>query len=218
MEKEFKKVADNVKELLNKESSGHDFYHGLRVLNSALAIQEKEGGNRHVIGVAALIHDICRPWEKRTGKLHFGPEALKIIEGVLEDSGEAPADITAVLEIVRLHDVYDSTSSQEKTLELKIVQDADNLDALGAIGIGRVFAFGGANDVAMYIPGENLSFKEDFVENPQFRRSTVAHFYDKLLKLKDNMNTDTGMNMAEGRHEKMVEFLDEFFREWKGNA
>lgn len=219
VEKEFQKVADRVHEYLNKEPSGHDFHHAVRVLNNALHIYEKEHkGDRHVIGVAALVHDICRPWEKKTGKSHFGPEALEIIASVLTDAGENDIVIAQVLDIVRLHDVYDWSNPQDKTVELKIVQDADNLDAIGAIGIARTFAFAGAHNCDMYIPGEDLEFRDDFVEDPNHRTSIIAHFYEKLLKLKDNMNTETGKSIAEGRHKIMVEYLDQFMNEWEGTS
>jgi uncharacterized protein len=100
---------------------------------------------------------------------------------------------------------------------LKIVQDADDLDAIGAIGIARTFAFGGANSTPIYIPGENLNFTKDFVDNPNCRTSTIAHFYDKLLKLKQNMNTKTGIRLAKKRNKVMENFLKQFFDEWNGN-
>ena len=104
-----------------------------------------------------------------------------------------------------------------KSIELQIIQDADNLDAIGAIGIARTFAFGGVHNVQMYFPGENLKFNNDFVENPQnLNTSTIAHFYEKLLKLKDNMNTKTAKQIAQKRHQFMEDFLQQFFEEWNG--
>jgi uncharacterized protein len=103
-----------------------------------------------------------------------------------------------------------------KSIELQVLQDADNLDALGAVGIARTFAFGGANDLAIYNPGENLHFDKDFIEDPSHRTSTIAHFYEKLLKLKENMNTKTGKKLARQRHKIMEDFLDQFFAEWEG--
>lgn len=216
MNNDFSKLTDQVKTFLEEESSGHDFYHSERVFNAALHIQEKEGGDKYVIGAAALVHDICRPWEKKTGKSHFGEEALEIIRGVLEKS-EVPQDkISDILKVVSLHDIYDWTEKLEnKSLELQIVQDADNLDAIGAIGIARTFAFGGSHGLSIYNPGENLDFAKDFVEDPNHRTSTIAHFYEKLLKLKDNMNTKTGKEIAGHRHKIMASFLDEFFAEWE---
>ena len=219
MENEFRNVADKVKEILESESCGHDYYHAERVLNNALYIQEKEGrGDRRVIGVSALIHDVCRPWEKQTGKSHFGDEALERIREMLVSVNEDGGVIDAVLEVVKWHDVYDWDNPQEKSIELQIVQDADNLDAIGALGIGRTFAFGGAHGLNMYVPSENHNFDKAFVEDPDHRTSTIAHFYEKLLKLKDNMNTETGKELGEIRHKRMTDFLDNFFEEWNFNS
>jgi len=217
MEEIFRPVADKVKSVLEFESSGHDYYHAERVLNNALHIQEKEAaGDRYVIGISALIHDVCRPWEKETGKSHFGDEALERIRHMLVEIGEKEEVITSVLEVVRLHDMYEWNNPQEKSIELQIIQDADNLDAIGALGIGRTFAFGGAHGLDMYIPGENHHFDTEFVEDPNHRTSTIAHFYEKLLKLRENMNTQTGKKLGDIRHNRMTTFLDDFFQEWNG--
>ena len=214
---EFQSLAKEVQNFLVGESSGHDFYHAERVFNNAIYIQRYEGGDIAFIGSAALVHDICRPWEKKTGKLHFGKEALEIIRKVLKKSGMPEVKIQSVLDVVELHDIYDWTEKMKnKSIELEVVQDADNLDAIGAIGIGRTFAFGGANGRQMYTPGENLTFTNDFVEDPNHRTSTIAHFYEKLLKLKENMNTKTGIQLAEQRHKVMEDFLNQFFNEWEG--
>jgi len=215
---EFNLLADNVKKFLENESSGHDFFHAKRVFNNANYIQKNEGGDRLIIGSAALVHDICRPFEKKTGKSHFGKEALIIIEDVLRKSKITEDKIKPILEVIKLHDIYDWTEkNKNKSIELQIIQDADNLDAIGAIGIGRTFAFGGASSRPMYIPGENLTFIKDFIDNPNKKTSTIAHFYEKLLKLKQNMNTKTGFRIAEQRNQVMENFLKQFFDEWNGN-
>ena len=206
-----------VKEFLEKDSSGHDYYHAERVFNSALTLQAEEGGNLVAIGCAALTHDICRPWEKETGKPHYGDEALEIIRNVLQRTNINSSDLDVTLEIIRYHDIYDWTDKMDnKSIELQVVQDADNLDAIGALGIARTFAFGGSHGLEMYVPGESLVFSEDFVEDPGHRTSTIAHFYEKLLKLKENMNTKTGLRLAAGRHLVMERFLEDFFEEWTG--
>jgi uncharacterized protein len=215
---EFSDIATKVKEFLENESSGHDFYHAERVFNNAIYLQEHEGGDLFVIGAAALIHDVCRPWEKKTGKSHFGEEALKIIEDILHQVNINENKIQQILEVIKLHDIYDWTEKmKDKSVELQIVQDADNLDAIGAIGIGRTFAFGGAHNLQMYCPGENLNFTKDFVEDTKYQTSTIGHFYEKLLRLKDNMNTETGKKIAQIRHQVMEDFLKQFFDEWNGN-
>lgn len=218
MESMFQATADKVKEVLESESTGHDYYHAERVLNNALHIQATEGqGDRYVIGVSSLIHDVCRPWEKETGKSHFGEEALGRIRVMLESINENEEVIERVLEVVKWHDIYDWDNPRAKSVELQIVQDADNLDAIGALGIARTFAFGGALGLNMYVPGENLDFDKAFVDDPGHRTSTIAHFYEKLLKLKENMNTQTGKALGEIRQKRMTDFLDDFLEEWNGS-
>lgn len=121
-----------------------------------------------------------------------------------------------ILHVVALHDIYDRDNPIEKTIELQIVQDADNLDAIGALGIGRTFAFGGAHGLTMYEPGENLHYEKAFEENVGKYTTTVGHFYEKLLKLSEHMNTKTGKQMAKARHEYMEKFLAQFFAERNG--
>ncbi len=197
------------------EKYPNDYFHLLRVSKLAKIIQNIESGNLHVIEVAALVHDLCRPWELESGKSHFGTEALHIIRQFLEDCKLEEEDIIQILELVKRHDEYDWTDKKnDKSLELKIIQDADNLDAMGAIGISRVFAFGGAYKVPIYIADEKLHFENDFVEGTGKKKSSIAHFYEKLLKLKDNMNTQTGKKIAEKRHLLMLNYLDHFFKEF----
>lgn len=215
--KDFKTLAGQARNFLEGEASAHDFHHAERVFNNAMYLQKHEGGDKLVIGFAALVHDICRPWEKKTGKSHFGKEALKIIKKVLENSDVPHDKVQQTLDIVQLHDIYDwSVKHTNKSIELQVVQDADNLDAIGALGIARTFAFGGSNGLPMYIPAENLTFEKDFIDDPKHRTSTIAHFYEKLLKLKQNMNTKTGIEIAKHRHTFMEGFLKEFFDEWEG--
>ena len=217
MEQIFIPVADKVKNVLESESSGHDYYHAERVLNNALYIHDKEkSGDRYIIGVSALIHDVCRPWEKETGKSHFGDEAIERIREMLVGIVDDEKVVNDILDVVRQHDIYDWDNPREKSIELQIVQDADNLDAMGALGIGRTFAFGGAHGLNMYIPGENHDFEKEFIEDPTHRTSTIAHFYEKLLKLREHMNTNTGKTLGEIRHNRMTQFLDDFFEEWNG--
>ena len=218
MEELFKQIADKVQSVLESESSGHDYYHAERVFNNAMYIHENEQrGDRYTIGIAALVHDVCRPWEKETGKSHFGNEALERIGILLNEIAIETVIINSVLEIVRFHDIYDWDNPLEKSIELQIVQDADNLDAIGALGIARTFAFGGAHDLTMYVPGENLTFTKEFKEDVSHRTTTIAHFYEKLLKLHEHMNTPTGKVLGEARHQRMTSFLNDFFEEWNGS-
>lgn len=214
---QFTAIADRVKAVLEAESCGHDYYHAERVFKNALKIQKSENrGDVYIIGVAALAHDLCRPWEKQTGKSHFGEEALSIIAEILLNAGVLKEHLASIIEVIRFHDVYDWDNPQTKSIELQIVQDADRLDAIGALGIARTFAFGGAHGLTMYEPGENLNFTTAFIDAPDHRTTTIAHFYEKLLKLHTNMNTETGSAMAAVRQARMEQFLSDFFAEWNG--
>jgi uncharacterized protein len=203
---------------LDGESCGHDFLHCLRVMKIAedLAHTDFIKINREILAAAALMHDICRPWEKKTGISHFSEEALGIIDEQLDKAEYSAADRLKIIDIIRWHDIYnpEQIPPSSFTDELRVHQDADRIDALGAIGIARTFAFGGSNKLPLFIPGESLSFNEHFIDQPGDKRSSIAHFYEKLLKLRDQMNTPTGRKLAEVRHSRMERFLAEFFEEW----
>lgn len=203
---------------LKTESCGHDYFHCLRVVKIAgeIAHSDYSGVDTGILTAAALMHDVCRPWEKETGLSHFCEDALRLIDGQLAEAEYSDAERLKIIDIVRWHDVYDLSKIPNLSLsnELLIHQDADRVDALGAIGIARTFAFGGSRNLPLFIPGENLSFGEHYIDSPDNRRSSIAHFYEKLLKLKDSMNTTTGKRLAEARHSRMERFLEEFFDEW----
>jgi uncharacterized protein len=211
-------LEKKVKILFHAESSGHDIYHLKRVLNLALHIQEKEGGDRVVIGIAAFLHDIHRIIQNETGIYCTPKDSLEKLKEIVKESGIClpQKQLDKVLRCIEYHEEY-GFSSHGKTvndIETLILQDADNLDAIGAIGIGRTFAYSGANNIPMYEPETPLI--RDIYEESGSNTSTVHHFYSKLLKLKDNMNTNTAKEMARRRHEVMEKYLEEFFVEWKG--
>lgn len=203
---------------LEEESCGHDFLHCIRVVRIAEEIAKADypSINLEILCAAALMHDIFRPWEHKTGRSHFSEEALRLIDGHLETSGFDVDGRLKVVDIIRWHDVYDPTAIPVGSItdELHVHQDADRIDAMGAIGIARTFAFGGARNLPLFVPGENLEFTDYFLESPSHRTSTIAHFYEKLLKLREQMHTPTGKRLAEIRHNRMERFLLEFFEEW----
>ena len=219
MERRLNLLKSLAGEFLGQESCGHDFLHCVRVASLAnqIASTDYPGLNLEIINAAAFMHDICRPWEQQTGKSHFSEEALNLIDEQLVSAKFLPEERLKIIDIIRWHDVYDRSVIPSASMceELLIHQDADRLDAMGAIGIARTFAFGGARNCPMYTPGERLEFDGHFVEDPSKRTSTIAHFYEKLLKLKDNMNTPTGKSFASVRHQRMERFLEDFFEEWK---
>ncbi len=210
------KLEARVREMFASESSGHDIYHLQRVRDTALHIQEKEGGDRLVVGVAALLHDIHRLMEKEKGIFISPTDSLSIIKEILGEVGFPEEKLSHVLGAIEYHEEYDFSSEGKglRDLETQILQDADNLDAIGAIGVGRTFAFGGAHGVPMWIPEK--PFDRATFDESEKDPSTIHHFYAKLFKLKENMNTPTGKQMARERHVFMERFVEQFTAEWKG--
>lgn len=201
-----------VKQKLNGAEAGHDWFHVERVWKIARQIQQQEGGDLQIIELAALLHDIADP------KFHNGDEelALRISRQFLNDKDLPENVIDEVLFIIKNISFKNrsETQAQELPLELKIVQDADCLDAIGAIGIARTFNFGGFKNNLMYhpdVPPKTWMSKEEYKKS---EGTTINHFYEKLLLLKDLMNTKTAKKMAEKRHDFMLLFLEEFYREW----
>lgn len=194
-----KQIEQEVKDTLFNDTTGHDFWHIDRVRNNAIAIAKKENANLLIVELGALLHDIA------DHKFHEGDYTAgeKKAREILEKHTVNEEIIDQICDIVS--NVSFSKGQVPKSKEGKIVQDADRLDALGAIGIGRTFSYGGSKGT----PSINVENKED-------PSTTIGHFYDKLLKLKGLMNTTTGKEMAEKRHERMEEFLENYYSEWKG--
>lgn len=199
---------------LSGEGSGHDYWHVYRVWQLAKRIAQSEKCNCEVVELAALLHDIA-DWKFNDGDYEAGPrEARKW----LESQNYTEDKIALICQII--HEisfkgakVADETSS----IEASIVQDADRLDAIGAIGIARTFAYGGSKNRPMYEPNVEHELHESFEDYKKSQTHTVNHFHEKLLLLKDKMKTKTGKELAKHRHEYMENFLKEFHKEWNGN-
>lgn len=216
MENIHEKIVEKLKRLFDGESSGHDISHLIRVYNIAGNIQEKEGGDREIILISALLHDIHRLIEKESTLFCSPKESLAKVRLILEEIGVDEQKIIGVLHCIEFHEEYSfsSTSKTVKDNETLILQDADNLDALGAIGIARTFAFGATHKIPFWNP--EIPFKRELFDESIADPSTIHHFYSKLLKLKSNMNTQTGIKMADGRDALMRKYLEHFFKEWSG--
>lgn len=200
-----------ITELFAGESSGHDLYHSIRVHNNAVTIQETEGGDLDIIRLSALLHD-CD--DRKLFDTVDNANARRFM-----NSHDIPSNVQdRICHIISQISFKGKDTAVPDSLEGKIVQDADRLDAIGAIGIGRAFAYGGKAGRLMHIPDE--AYKEDMSEEEYFRNegTTINHFYEKLLLLKDMMNTDTAKEMAESRHKYMEGFLREFYDEWEGSS
>lgn len=206
-----KTTVDFVKKELEGAEAGHDWYHIERVWRLAEHIGEKENANTQVVALAALLHDIADP------KFHNGNEtlALEISERFLTENNVDEDVIQQVLYVIQNISFKNrGEAPKQPSLELQIVQDADRLDAIGAIGIARTFNFGGFKNNLMYDPEIQPKLNMDKEEYKKSNGTTINHFYEKLLLLKDLMNTETGKKLAEERHRFMLGFLDQFYKEW----
>lgn len=207
------KTKDFVRAKLEGEGSGHDWWHIVRVYNTAKYIGEKENADLFIVELAALLHDIA-DWKFHKDNVNLGSEIteqwLKFLE-VPEDK------IQQVTQIIKTLSFKGGTvDSTQHSIEGKVVQDADRLDAIGAIGIARTFAYGGFINREMYNPEKKPKSYNNFEEYKNAEDTTINHFYEKLLLLKDLMNTEAAKNMAVERHEYMENFLNEFYSEWEG--
>ncbi|AIM15364.1 MULTISPECIES: HD domain-containing protein [Neobacillus] len=201
-----------VRKELGDDATGHDWFHVDRVRRNALHICRKEGkGDPFIIEMAALLHDI--PDEKLNESLEKGEQKL---HSFLESLPIGTNEKDRIKKIVYTISFKGGHASKLETVEAEIVQDADRLDAIGAIGIARVFAFGGKKGQPIYDPGIQIRREMSLEEYRNGKSTSIHHFYEKLLKLRDLLNTKTAKNMAEERHRMMEAFLDQFYREWNG--
>jgi len=200
-----------VTEQLRNAEAGHDIWHIRRVVNNARKIAEKEGGDPLVIELAAWLHDLA------DSKFHAGTEEERIreITDFLRSLNIDEDKIFHIENIIRNLSFKNHFHPKGfESLELHIVRDADRLDAMGAIGVARAFHFGGYKNNPIYLPDIPLHEEIDSEEYRKYNRPTIHHFYDKLLKLKDLLHTNTAKKMAEERHRFLELFLDRFFKEW----
>jgi uncharacterized protein len=203
----------HVRSLLNGEGSGHDWWHIHRVRNTALELARQENANMYIVELAALLHDIA------DHKFHDGDDTLgpKVAADWLLKQKADEATILQVKQIIREvsfkgADVATPTS----TIEGQVVQDADRLDAIGAIGIARAFAYGGFRNRELYNPDKSPTIHLSFEAYRSDKGSTINHFYEKLFLLKDRMNTSAAKKLAEERHNFMLEYVQRFYTEWEG--
>ncbi|CAI8440801.1 MAG: Uncharacterised protein [Polaribacter sejongensis] len=204
-----------VKETLKNAEGGHDWFHIQRVLNNAKLIAENESVNIFIVSLGALLHDIAEP------KFHNGDENIgpKIAKEFLEEQKidkEIIQHITHIINHISFKNSFTKTGEKFTSKELEVLQDADRLDAIGAIGIARCFNYGGFKNRSLYNPeiAPNLRMTKEEYKNSS--APTINHFYEKLLLIRDHMNTVTGKRIAEERHAYMEGFLKQFYEEWNG--
>lgn len=199
---------------LGEDATGHDWFHVDRVRRNALYINEQEkSGDPFIIEMAALLHDI--PDEKLNETTETGEAKL---DGFLRTIELSKDEIQQIKKIIASISFKGGRKVKLDSIEAKIVQDADRLDAIGAIGIARVFAYGGKKGQQIYDPSYQIREEMTIEEYRKGKSTSIHHFYEKLLKLKDLLNTETAKKMAAGRHQMMEIFLEQFYQEWNGQS
>ncbi|QPJ63498.1 MAG: HD domain-containing protein [Candidatus Nitronauta litoralis] len=208
------KARDFAKSHFAEDSSGHDWWHVHRVWNTSISLAESEGADRTIVEIAALLHDVA-DWKLSED----GEEAgMKKIRALLEKEMKSH-EVDHVCNIVENISYKGAgVSTPMATLEGKVVQDADRLDAIGAVGIARAFAYGGNRNRLIHDPEKPPVMHEDFEAYKKNKGASINHFYEKLLLLKDRMNTNSGRKMAVERHQFMEAYLEQFFKEWNGGV
>ena len=212
-EKIIAKTIDFVKEQLNGAEGGHDWFHTERVYKNALLIAKDENVDQFVVSLGALLHDIA------DSKFYNGDESIgpKVAKEFLEGLRIDQETIVHVVKIIENISFKGGNITQPfKSPELDVIQDADRLDAIGAIGIARCFNYGGFKNRALYDPAIAPNLKMSKEEYKNSTAPTINHFYEKLLLLKDRMNTLSGKEIAQKRHAFMEQFLEQFYSEWEG--
>lgn len=204
----FRAIAEEMAAWLGDDSTGHDIAHGWRVFHTAMELADDyPHADREVLGAAALTHDIHRAMGAEAGEFVHPEESLDEVEAVLAAADFPHEKRDAVLHCVALHEEYEFRDDKRDgdRIEVDLLRDADNLDAMGAVGVARCFVYSGAHDRPMWTPDSDEG-------------SAIDHFHEKLLNLKDEMHTDAAREVADSRHDFLVAFLERFEDEWYGRA
>lgn len=208
------KATENfVKSVLEGDSSGHDWWHIHRVRTLALMIAKSEGADLFLVELAALLHDVD-DWKLVENDCEGQKTQKWLLSCGIEN--QIIQRICTIIDGVSYKGAGVNTSSNDT--ECKVLQDADRLDAMGAIGIARTFAYGGSRGRGIYDPGISPEMHTNFENYKKSNAPTINHFYEKLLLLKAQMQTTMGRALAEQRHEFMLRFLDQFYAEWNSKS
>ncbi|MEZ2413849.1 HD domain-containing protein [Muriicola sp. E247] len=209
-------TIDFVKETLLDAEAGHDWFHTQRVFKNALLISKDEKVDVLVVSLGALLHDIADS-KFHKGDETVGPRLAREFLSSLEIEEKTIEQVCYIIEHISFKNNIGKKNNTRHPLELQVVQDADRLDALGAIGIARAFHYGGFKNRKLYDPDipPNLNMNKSTYKNSE--SPTINHFYEKLLLLKDKMNTETGKRIAAQRHDFLLNFLEQFYAEWNGD-
>lgn len=210
-----KEIIENIErtvmERLKKEGTGHDWHHIERVRRTAVNLAKKYACSLPVVELSALLHDVID--EKLSDDIRMSTEE---VSALLEREGLDQSAIRDILEVITSISFKGGGREKVSSIEAQIVQDADRLDAMGAIGIARVFSYGGSKGSLIHDPDMPVRSSMTEKEYRSDRSTSINHFYEKLLKLKDLMNTEEGRVLALQRHQFMVAYLKQFYLEWEG--
>lgn len=206
-----------VKETLKGAEGGHDWFHIQRVFKNTILIAKDEDVDVLVVSLAALLHDIADA-KFYNGDETVGPTMAKNFLSSLDVPEEVVNHVVLIIENISFKNSLDLNKKAWSSKELLVVQDADRLDAIGAVGIARTFNYGGFKNRPLYDPdiAPNLTMSKE--EYKASNAPTINHFYEKLLLLKDKMHTETAKKIAAKRHQFMLDYLEQFYAEWKGEA
>lgn len=204
-----------VKETLSGAEAGHDWFHTQRVFRNSLLIAKDENADVLVVSLGALLHDIADA-KFHQGDETVGPKMARAFLNSLEVEKEVIEKVCYIIEHISFKNSIRQNKTKMHPIELLVVQDADRLDAIGAIGIARAFHYGGFKNRTLYDPeiAPNLELTKEEYKNSN--SPTINHFYEKLLLLKDKMNTKTGAKIAQQRHDFLLQYLEHFYAEWSG--
>lgn len=210
---QIEKTIAFVKDTLVDAEGGHDWFHTLRVYNNSLLISKKEDVDSFIVSLGALLHDIADS-KFTNGDETIGPKLAREFLTSIQVEKNVMEHVILIIENISYGG--GNETQKFKSPELDVIQDADRLDALGAIGIARTFNYGGFKNRALYNPDIQPNLNMSKEEYKKSTAPTLNHFYEKLLLLKDRMNTKTGQQIAANRHEFMVQYLEQFYAEWEG--
>ena len=208
------KLTAKVATFFEQQHADHDFFHIQRVVKLAQKIQVTEGGDFFVVTCAALLHDIS-DHKLNGGIMNDNGRVARLYLEELNCSQELMDQICAIVDKVSYKGA--GVEDESGSLELKIVRDADRLDAIGAIGIARAFHFGGARNRPFYVPEVAPTTHTSFESYSTDKSHTINHFYEKLLLLKDRLETVSAKQIAQKRHQLMQDFVNQFHAEWEGS-
>lgn len=211
-----KSIIEAVKKFVQKssqgEATGHDWWHNWRVWRMAKKIAQKEGGDLFIIELAALLHDID-DWKFAASDSKKGPQKARNLLESLNVDKKIINEICNIIDNVSFKGA--GVKNKMKSREGRIVQDADRLDVIGAMGIARTFAYGGYKKREIYNPDIKPKFHQSFKAYKNAKSTSINHFYEKQLLLKDRLNTKTAKKIAGPRHKFLEDYLRQFFKEWK---